>query len=240
MPRGRESLSQEPGKGTPKCLWGLNKTSRLGSGCGGGLAAGTGVDGGRFWPRRDLGGSRGCLYCCRLAPPSVFLAVSATVSSFQSQKPPLEARVLTATPSYIQSMGLPLPPFLWDPAPRVPKPVPLKRENIISRQHLYSLVVLKTILHLLNNTNILYSSMFIMKGIFETVRETTHSKRHLLFFTKLHLADNVSWETVKVPLQYLKPFNYLDSTPTSSSSIGQLIHSFYSEIASAFYIYYLT
>lgn len=170
MPSGRESLSQAPGKGTPKCLWGLNKTSRLGLGCGGDLAARTGVGGGRFWRRRDLGGSRRCLYCCRLAPPSVFLAVSATVSSFQSQKPPREARVLTATlSSYIQSVGLPLPPFLWEPAPQVPKPAPLKRENIMSRQHLYSLVVLKTILHLLNNTNILYSSMFIMKGTFETL-----------------------------------------------------------------------
>ncbi|KAF5910697.1 hypothetical protein HPG69_004786 [Diceros bicornis minor] len=40
----------------------------------------------------------------------------------------------------------------------------LKRENSISRRHLHSLVVLKTILHLLNNANISYSSMFVMKS----------------------------------------------------------------------------
>lgn len=45
----------------------------------------------------------------------------------------------------------------------------LKRENTISRRHLHSLVVSKTILHLLNNTNIAYSSTFIMKSMFETM-----------------------------------------------------------------------
>lgn len=45
----------------------------------------------------------------------------------------------------------------------------LKRKNTISRRHLHSLVVLKTILHLLNNSDILYSRMFIMRSTFETL-----------------------------------------------------------------------
>lgn len=120
-----ESLSQEPGKGTPSQVppalgtkWDILVHARVGVEAGGGQDPA----GGEFGLRRDLGGSRGCLYCCRLAPPSVFLAVSATVSRFQPQKPPLGAGMQKAPPSFTQPLRLPLPTFLWDPAPLVPKP----------------------------------------------------------------------------------------------------------------------
>lgn len=98
-PGKEKSLSQEPGKGTtptqPHLLRELNGTlrSRLRS------VGGQGPGGGWDPPRRDPGGSRRCLYCCRLAPPSVLFAVSAAVSYFESQKPPLGAGVQTAVPS---------------------------------------------------------------------------------------------------------------------------------------------
>lgn len=122
-PSERQSLSQKPGKGTPRqslLLWGLNRTPRSRTRSVGGQGPG-----GRRNPAEARpGGSRRCLYCCRLAPPSVFLAVSAAVSSFQSQKPPLGAGAQTAIPFSLQPVGLSLPPFIWDPAPLVPKPAP--------------------------------------------------------------------------------------------------------------------
>lgn len=94
------------------------------TGPGSGPWAGQGP--GRGWdPRRlDLSGSRECLYCCRLAPPSVFLAVSAAVSYFQSQEPPLGGWVLSTAPSsFTQWVSLQLLPFLWDPSALALKPV---------------------------------------------------------------------------------------------------------------------
>lgn len=131
--------------------------------------------GGGFGRRRDLGGSRGCLYCCRLAPPSVFLTVSAALSRLQSQKWSLGSAVRMATFFLHPASESPTSYLSLGSCPSGPKAcakpylILLKRENTISRRHLHSLVVLKTILHLLNNSDILYSRMFIMRSTFETL-----------------------------------------------------------------------
>lgn len=73
-------------------------------------------------------------------------------------------------PSFLHpASSSPLPPVLWDPSPLAPMSAPNLPRSAEKEKHHFSgtlsfFRVLKTIAHLLSNTNIMHFNMFIKKG----------------------------------------------------------------------------